>query len=85
MKKALILVAFIAACQTTTGNLPAGYVVADQPIPEAVMAAVPADVRLDQIVVRDACYYIFYEGAIYPVTTQEMRDAGFDGQPYCIG
>ncbi|MGR3795567.1 hypothetical protein [Vannielia sp. SX4] len=85
MKKALILLPFLAACQTTTSGAPAGYAPADQPIPEKVMASVPADVRLDQIVVRDGCYYIFYEGAIYPVTTQEMRDGGFDGQPYCIG
>ncbi|QDC09129.1 hypothetical protein FHY55_07690 [Oceanicola sp. D3] len=85
MRKALILLPFLAACQPTPSAVPAGYAVADGPIPEEVMAAVPADVRLDQIVVRDACYYIFYEGAIYPVTTQDMRDAGFDGQPYCIG
>ncbi|SIO02671.1 hypothetical protein [Vannielia litorea] len=85
MRTALAFLLVLAACQTTSGGLPAGYFPAGQPIPEEVMAAVPADVRLDQIVVRDGCYYIFQEGAIYPVTTQSMRDAGFDGQPYCIG
>ncbi|MCO6382891.1 hypothetical protein [Oceanicola sp. 502str15] len=85
MRKALILLPFLAACQSTTGGAPAGYAVADPPIPQKVMSAIPADLRLDQIVVRDGCYYMFYEGAIYPITTQEMRDAGFDGQPYCIG
>ncbi len=85
MRAALICLPLLAACQTSTGGLPAGYSTAGQPIPEEVMAAIPADVRLDQIVMRDGCYYIFYEGAVYPVTTQGMRDAGFDGQPYCIG
>jgi len=86
MKKLLLVLPLLAACQPTPdANPPAGFSVADEPIPEAVLAAVPADVRLDQIVARDGCYYVFVHNQIRPVVTAEMRASGFDNQPYCIG
>ncbi len=85
MRKMILLLPLLAGCQSTGGGLPQGYEVADPPIPDEVLSGVPADVRLDQIVVRDGCYYYLgAEGQIYPIPSRAMRDGGFGG-PYCVG
>ena len=75
-----------------TGGLPAGYSVADHPIPPEVMAAVPADTALTDIIayVDDSmgpggpCYYYRRDGKLYPATTAGMAEGGLAGKPYCI-
>ena len=68
-------------------TVPAGYQLADQPIPEEVERIAPADVPGWDILVKDNCYFLRYGDIVYPATYDTTTDhaSRMAAQPYCIG
>ncbi|HBZ43289.1 MAG TPA: hypothetical protein DEO85_04365 [Maritimibacter sp.] len=89
---ALALSVAAPATAQTVIKLPRHYVIAEDPIPQAVLDAVPADTKRGHIFTfRDPadgpggpCDDYLKGTEIQPVVTAEMRTAGFTDQPYCI-
>lgn len=84
----LLALPLLIACQTAVpqrGGLPSGFAVANAPLPPEVEAAIPADLAITNVVVRDGCFYTFVDNKIEPVVSEAMRVAGSPNQPFCAG
>ena len=66
-------------------SVPPGYTVAQLPLPEPVSAAIPGDLRLSDVMVRNGCYYYISAGTVFPVVTFDALSAGKPDQPWCTG
>ena len=80
-----LIVALVAGCGGQRMQVPTGYAVAEPPLPEPVAAAIPGDLRLSEVLVRDGCYYYLSAGTVFPVVTFGALAAGMPDQPWCLG
>jgi hypothetical protein len=80
-----ISVAVLAGCGGKQMTIPAGYARAALPLPPEVSNAIPGDLRLADVLVKDGCYYYISAGTVFPVVTFEALAAGMPDQPYCLG
>ena len=81
----LLVVAAVAGCGGQRMQVPTGYAVAEPPLPEPVAAAIPGDLRLSEVLVKDGCYYYLSAGTVFPVVTFAALAAGMPDQPWCVG
>jgi len=82
----------MAACLGPVAPGEGAITPADDPLPPEVARIIPAGVaRSDVLVLIDSngiggCYYYRQPNAIVPLSTPELRAAGFGpDQPFCVG
>ena len=81
----LLIVALVAGCGGSRMQVPTGYAVAEPPLPEPVAAAIPGDLRLSEVLVKNGCYDYLSAGTVFPVVTFAALAAGKPDQPWCTG
>ena len=80
-----LIVVLVSGCGGQRLQVPAGYAMAELPLPEPVAAAIPGDLRLSEVLVKDGCYYYISAGTVFPVVTFGALAAGMPDQPWCLG
>ena len=81
----LVVMGLVAGCGGREMKVPEGYARAELPLPEPVSAAIPGDLRLSDVLVKNGCFYYISAGTVFPVVTFEALAAGKPDQPWCLG